>query len=145
MRNNLILLVEDNPDEADLALRALQAGSQRPVVVLASDGVEALDYLLGTGTHASDPPALPDVVLLDLKLPRIDGLEVLRRLRGNERTKDLPVVILTSSLRGEDLERGYALGANSYVRKPIQFSQFVETAKTLGTYWLTINERVPRS
>jgi two-component system response regulator len=145
MRSNLILLVEDNPDEADLAIRAFQTGPQRPIVVLAGDGVEALDYLLGMGTHAANPPALPDVVLLDLKLPRINGLEVLRRLRSDERTKDLPVVILTSSLCGEDLERGYALGANSYVRKPVQFTQFVETAKTLGTYWLTINERVPRS
>jgi two-component system response regulator len=145
MRNNLILLVEDNPDEADLAMRAFGTEAKRSVVVLASDGVEALDYLFGTGAHASIPPTLPDVVLLDLNLPRIDGLEVLRRLRANERTKDLPVVILTSSLRREDLERGYALGANSYVRKPVQFSQFVETAKTLETYWLTINEPVPRS
>lgn len=145
MRNNLILLVEDNPDEADLAMRAFETGAARPVVVVASDGVEALDYLFGTGVHASRPPTLPAVVLLDLKLPRIDGLEVLRRLRADERTRTLPVVILTSSLRSEDLERGYALGANSYVRKPVQFSQFVETAETLGTYWLTINERVPRS
>jgi two-component system response regulator len=144
MRANVILLIEDNADDEDLARRAFETGALRPTVVVVRDGVEALDYLFGTGPHAAAPPALPDLVLLDLKLPRVDGLEVLRRLRADARTKRLVVVILTSSLRQEDMESSYALGANSYVHKPVQYSQFVETANALGTYWLTVNHTVQR-
>jgi two-component system, response regulator len=144
MKTNVILLVEDNPDDADLAKRAFEMGASRPTVALARDGVEALDYLFGTGTYTSNPPGLPDVVLLDLKLPRVDGLEVLRRLRADERTRYLPIVIMTSSLRPDDVEQSYALGANSYVRKPVDFSQFLETANALGAYWLTVNQLIPR-
>ena len=145
MTAKIILLIEDNPDDAELAVRALEMGRVKSTVVRARDGVEALDYLFGTGAYAARPGALPDVVLLDLKLPRVDGLEVLRRLRADERTKYLPVVIMTSSLRERDIESGYALGANSYVCKPVQFSQFVETANQLCAYWLTINQSVRRS
>ena len=111
-------------------------------MVLARDGVEALDYLFATGPHAERPPALPSVVLLDLKLPRVDGLEVLRRLRAGERTKYLPVVILTSSEQEQDIVRSYDLGANSYVRKPIELGQFLDTARQLGGYWLHVNQPV---
>jgi two-component system response regulator len=145
MTTKVILLIEDNPDDAELAVRALAMGRVKSTVVRARDGVEALDYLFGTGAYAARPGVMPDVVLLDLKLPRVDGLEVLRRLRADERTKYLPVVILTSSLRERDIESGYALGANSYVCKPVQFSQFVETANQLCAYWLTVNQSVRRS
>ncbi len=145
MTTKVILLIEDNPDDAELAIRALEMGTVKPTVVRAHDGVEALDYLFGTGAHAASPGVLPDVVLLDLKLPRIDGLEVLRRVRAHERTKYLPIVIMTSSLRERDIEAGYALGANSYVCKSLQFSQFVEMADQLCTYWLTVNQPVRRS
>ncbi|HVV52387.1 MAG TPA: response regulator, partial [Polyangia bacterium] len=119
-------------------------GPLRPTVALARDGVEALDYLFGTGTYAESPPELPDVVLLDLKLPRLDGLEVLRRLRADARTRWLPIVIMTSSLQAADVEQSYALGANGYVRKPIQFNAFLETTNTLGAFWLNVNQTVPR-
>lgn len=138
MGTNDILLVEDSQDDAELALRAFAKGQVRCDVVLARDGVEALEYLLGTGTERGLAP-LPSVVLLDLKLPRIDGLDVLKRLRAEVRTKHLPVVMLTSSEREEDVAASYALGANSYVRKPVEFTQFVEVARQIGSYWLALN------
>jgi CheY-like chemotaxis protein len=139
-----ILLVEDNPDDEALTLRALRKANVRNEVVVARDGVEALDYLFGTGPHAGrDLTVMPQVVLLDLKLPRIDGLEVLKRLRGDERTSLLPVVILTSSTEDQDRITGYRLGANSYVRKPVDFSQFVDAVRQLGLYWLLLNEPPP--
>ena len=136
-----ILLVEDNPRDEELTLRALNKANIINPVVVARDGVEALDYLFARGAHAGRAPtALPQVVLLDLKLPKLDGLEVLRTLRLDERTKLLPVVILTSSVEEQDLVRGYSLGANSYVRKPVDFVQFSEAVRQLGLYWLVLNE-----
>jgi two-component system response regulator len=141
---NTILLVEDNPDDEALTLRALQKNNIKNDVVVAHDGVEALDYLFGSGQYAGrDAAQLPQVVLLDLKLPKLEGLEVLRRLRSDERTKLLPVVILTSSVEQQDRLRGYDLGANSYVRKPVDFNQFIEAVRQLGLYWLILNERPP--
>jgi two-component system response regulator len=142
MGTNVILLIEDRPDDAELAIRAFAMGTLKPTIVVARDGVEALEYLFGTGLGATRPSIRPDVVLLDLKLPRVDGLEVLRRVRADPRTRLLPVVIMTSSDRERDIESGYALGANSYIVKPIKFSDFVETASQLGAYWLTINRAV---
>lgn len=143
-QDGVILLVEDNPDDEALTLRALRKNNIANEVVVARDGVEALDYLFGTGAWAGRAAgAMPQVVLLDLKLPRLDGLEVLRRLRGDERTKLLPVVILTSSNEEEDRIAGYTLGANSYVRKPVDFSQFAEAVRQLGLYWLLLNEPPP--
>jgi len=139
-----ILLVEDNPDDATLTVRALQKHHVSNEVIVARDGVEALDILLGTGPYAGkELRELPQVVLLDLKLPKIDGLEVLRRLRANQRTKLLPVVILTSSDEERDLLEGYKLGANSYVRKPVDFTEFSEAARQLGLYWLLLNRAAP--
>jgi two-component system response regulator len=141
-----ILLVEDNPDDVDLTLRAFQKNNIANQVIVARDGVEALDYLFARGSHANrDPARSPSVVLLDLKLPRIDGLEVLGQIRADERTKLLPVVILTSSKEEQDLIKGYALGANSYIRKPVDFAQFMEAVRQLGLYWLVLNEGPPRS
>lgn len=140
-----ILLVEDNPDDEALTLRAFQKCNLTNKVEVARDGVEALDFLFGTGKHAGrDPRDLPAVILLDLKLPKIDGLEVLRRLRADERTQLAAVVILTSSREERDVVEGYRLGANSYVRKPLDFEQFVQAVKNLGLYWLLLNEPVPR-
>ena len=140
----VILLVEDNPDDEALTLRALRKANVRNEVVVARDGVEAIDYLVGTGVHAGrDTNDFPQVMLLDLKLPRLDGLEVLRRVRADERTKLLPVVILTSSTEDEDRIAGYELGANSYVRKPVDFSQFVDAVRQLGLYWLLLNQAPP--
>lgn len=141
---NEILLVEDNPDDVDLTLRAFRKSNVANEVVVARDGVEALDYLFATGSHADrDADALPQLVLLDLKLPRLDGLQVLERIRGNPKTKLLPVVILTSSTEERDLVSGYALGANSYVRKPVDFQEFVDAVRQLGLYWLLLNQRPP--
>ena len=141
MNNKLILLVEDNPDDEELALRAFQRGQVGNPVVVARDGVEALDYLFGTGPHAGrDGAAMPAMVLLDLKLPRLDGLEVLRRIRSDERTRCLPVVVLTSSREEQDVVESYSLGANSYVRKPVDFGEFVDAVRHLGMYWLLLNE-----
>jgi two-component system response regulator len=141
----VILLVEDNPDDVELTLRALRKNNINNEVVVASDGVEALDYLYGTGKYAGrNVEELPEVVLLDLKLPRVDGLEVLRRVRSTELTQLLPVVILTSSSEERDLIEGYRLGANSYVRKPVDFGEFLEATKQLGLYWLVLNRRPPR-
>ena len=144
MRNKAILLVEDNPDDVTLTMRALKRANILNEVVVVSDGVEALDYLFGTGAYA-DPSTrrIPEVILLDLKLPRIDGLEVLRRLRADERTRLLPVVILTSSREEKDLVNGYKLGANSYIRKPVDFKRFTEAVQQLGLYWLLLNEPPP--
>jgi CheY-like chemotaxis protein len=144
MPNSVILLVEDNADDEDLTLRALKKNNITNEVVVVRDGAEALDYLFGTGAYTGrDTALLPQVVLLDLKLPKVDGLEVLNRLRNDKRTKLLPVVILTSSVEEQDLLRGYDLGANSYVRKPVDFGQFTEAVRNLGLYWLLLNERPP--
>jgi len=145
MKTKMILLVEDNPDDEALTVRALRKSKIVNEVVIARDGVEALEYLFGEGLHAGrDVTDLPQVVLLDLKLPKLDGLAVLRRIRADERTKMLPVVILTSSNEEQDRMTSYGLGANSYVRKPVDFDQFVEAALQLGLYWLVLNEPPPR-
>ncbi len=139
------MLVEDNPDDVALTLRALKKSNVSSEVVVARDGQEALDYLFSAGNPTSpDPHPMPRVVLLDLKLPRMSGLEVLRRLRADERTRLLPVVILTSSNEERDVMEGYSLGANSYVRKPVDFAQFTEAIRLLGMYWLVLNEPLPR-
>lgn len=141
MKNKSILLVEDNPDDELLTLDALAANNVGNNVVVARNGVEALDYMFGEGLYAGrDSSDLPSVVLLDLKLPKIDGLEVLRRIRADQRTQLQPVVILTSSNEEEDRLQGYALGANSYVRKPVNFDEFIKAAGQLGLYWLLLNE-----
>ncbi len=145
MDDGIILLVEDNPDDVELTLRSLKKNNISNEVVLARDGAEALEYLFATGTYADrDTSLMPAVILLDLKLPKVDGLEVLRRLRADERTKLLPVVIVTSSKEEKDMVNGYSLGANSYVRKPVDFNQFSEAVKQLGLYWLLLNEPPPR-
>ena len=143
-RSQLILLVEDSPDDVALTVRAFAKSNIANELVVTTDGEEALEYLFATGRHASrDASVMPEVVLLDLKLPKLDGLEVLRRLRADERTRRLPVVILTSSNEEQDMVRGYDLGANSYVRKPVDFGQFVTAARQLGLYWLVLNEAPP--
>jgi two-component system response regulator len=140
----MILLVEDNPDDEALTLRALAKNKIRNDVVVTRDGAEALDFLFGTGSYAGrDLTVMPQVVLLDLKLPKIDGLEVLRRLRLHEHTRLLPVVILTSSIEEQDRFSGYGLGANSYVRKPVDFGEFLEAVRQLGLYWLILNQPPP--
>jgi two-component system response regulator len=144
MGEKIILLVEDNPDDELLTLRALQQNKIQNKVVVVRDGAEALDYLFGQGGFADrDSNVMPQVILLDLKLPKIDGLEVLKRIRADERTQLIPVVILTSSKEEQDLINGYKRGANSYIRKPVDFTQFLEAAKQLGLYWLLLNEPVP--
>lgn len=143
-RSRIILLVEDNPDDVDLTLRAFEKSKVRNEILVVRDGAEALEYLFGTGAHAGrDVAHAPEVVLLDLNLPKIDGLEVLRRLRADERTRRLPVVVLTSSKEERDVLRSYDLGANSFVRKPVDFAQFMEAAQQLGLYWLVVNEPPP--
>jgi two-component system response regulator len=145
MNNKVILLVEDNPDDEALTVRALKKSNIANEVVVAHDGAEALDYLFGEGAHAGrDVTQMPQVVLLDLNLPKLDGLGVLRRLRADPRTRLLPVVILTSSNEEQDRVNGYGLGANSYVRKPVDFDAFVTAAAQLGLYWLVLNEPAPR-
>jgi two-component system response regulator len=139
-----ILLVEDNATDEKLTLVAFKKCGVANEVVVERDGAAALDYLFGTGAHAGRGAAtLPSVVLLDLKLPKIDGLEVLRRIRSDERTKLVPVVVLTASKEDEDVLRSYSLGANAYVRKPVAFAEFAEAAKTLGLFWLLLNEAAP--
>jgi CheY-like chemotaxis protein len=139
-----ILLVEDNPADEKLTLRAFKHSGVANEVTVVRDGAEALDYLLGTGPHAGrDITELPTVMLLDLKLPRISGLEVLRRVRATESIKLLPVVILTSSKEDEDVAKSYELGANAYVRKPVELAEFVEATRTLGLFWLLLNEPPP--
>jgi two-component system, response regulator len=143
-KNKSILLVEDNPDDVELTLRALKKNNIKNEIVLATDGVEALDFLFGTGKYEGrDLNEMPALILLDLKLPKIEGLEVLRKVRADERTHFLPVVILTSSKEEQDILRGYALGTNSYVRKPIDFNEFTKAVGFLGLYWLLINESPP--
>jgi two-component system response regulator len=140
----MILLVEDNPDDEALTLRALKKNNIGNQIVVARDGAEALDYLFGTGAYdGRDLSLMPQLILLDLKLPRVEGLEVLRRLRADESTRRLPVVILTSSNEEEDRLNGYGFGANSYVRKPVDFNQFLEAVRQLGLYWLVLNETSP--
>lgn len=142
--DKVILLVEDNPRDEELTLRAFKKSNIMNSVVVARNGVEALDYLFARGAHAGrDPAAMPQVILLDLKLPKLDGLEVLEALRANEFTKLLPVVVLTSSAEEQDLIRSYSLGANSYMRKPVDFVQFIEAVQQLGLYWLVMNETAP--
>jgi two-component system response regulator len=144
MKNKVILLVEDNTSDIKLTKRALEQNQIANIMVIAEDGREALDYLFGVGQYADrDIKNLPAVVLLDLKLPRVEGLEVLKEIRTNELTRLLPVVILTSSDQEEDLITSYKLGANSYIRKPVDFHQFAEAVKTLGMYWLLLNEPPP--
>lgn len=143
MKLSTVLLVEDNPDDVALTLRAFKRNNFANEIVVVRDGVEALDYLLGTGPYADVCPDLPAVVLLDLKMPKIDGLEVLRRVRGDGRARLTPIVMLTSSGEERDVIAGYSLGANSYVRKPVTFERFVEAVRTLGTYWLLLNEAPP--
>jgi two-component system response regulator len=144
MSYKMILLVEDNADDEALTLRALNKSKVANTIVVVRDGAEALDYLFCSGAYADrNPLDLPQVILLDLKLPKVDGLEVLRRLRAEPRTHMLPVVILTSSKEEQDLVNAYSNGANSYVRKPVDFNQFVEAIRQLGLYWLVLNEAPP--
>ncbi len=139
-----ILLIEDNPSDADLTRRAFERSGIANELVVVEDGQEALDYLHGSGPYAGrDRPELPALILLDLKLPKVSGLEVLRRMRGDPRTKSVPVVILTTSREEQDLAAGYNLGANSYVRKPVDFTQFAAAIEQLGLYWLVLNEPPP--
>lgn len=143
MNAKVILLVEDNPDDELLTLRALRKSNILNDVVVVHDGAEALDYLFGTGLYAErDTSVVPQIVLLDLRLPRVDGLEVLRRLRADERTQLLPVVVLTSSEEEKDIVESYRLGANSYIRKPVDFGQFTAAVQRLGLYWLVLNQDV---
>jgi two-component system response regulator len=142
--DKVILLVEDNPDDEALTLRALRRSHLLNPIEVARDGVEALDFLLARGRHAARAAEpLPTLVILDLKLPKLDGLGVLKAIRGDLRTRFLPVVILTSSQEERDLISGYELGANSYVRKPVDFNEFIDAAKVLGIYWLMINQLPP--
>ena len=144
MRTKNILLVEDNPSDIDLTKRALGKAHIVNELTVAEDGQEALDYLFGTGIHSGrDVTILPAVILLDLKLPKVNGLEVLKRIRADKRTKRLPVVILTSSQEEQDITASYDLGANSYIRKPVDFSQFAAAIENLGLYWLVLNELPP--
>jgi two-component system response regulator len=144
MQKKAVLLVEDNPDDVELTLRVLKKNNITNDVVVVGDGQEAIDYLFFTGKYANcDKEILPAVVLLDIKLPKVDGIEVLRKIRSDERTKLLPVVILTSSKEEKDLVNGYKFGCNSYVRKPVEFSEFVEAVQRLGLYWLLLNEPPP--
>ena len=143
-RTHVILLVEDNSDDVEITLRAFRKCNVLSEVVVVRDGVEALDYMFAGGTYAGQTTKLqPDVILLDLKLPKVSGLEVLRRLREEERTRRVPVVVLTSSNEEKDIQSSYDLGANSFVRKPVDFTQFMEVARQLGQYWLVINESPP--
>lgn len=145
MSNKVILLVEDNPDDEALTLRALKKKNILNEVIVAHDGVEALDYLFAEGKYAGrDENVTPEVILLDLKLPRIDGLEVLRRVRADARTSLLPIVILTSSKEDRDMIESYSLGCNSYIRKPVDFVQFGDAVQQLGLYWLVLNAAPPR-
>ena len=144
MRSRTILLVEDNADDVELTLRAFRKSPVTPDIVVVRDGAEALDYLFISGAHAQrEPTRAPAVVLLDLNLPKVDGLQVLERIRTDPRTSRLPVVILTSSKEDRDLLRSYELGANSFVRKPVDFTEFVDAARQVAVYWLALNEPPP--
>jgi two-component system response regulator len=144
LRSKIILLVEDNEDDIELTLRAFERSRVTNEIVVVRDGAEAIDYLFASGAYAMrDPNAQPEIVLLDLKLPKLDGLDVLRRIRADERTRRLPVVVLTSSNEDKDIISSYDLGANSFVQKPVDFAQFIEAARQLGLYWLVLNQRPP--
>jgi len=144
MVKDVILLVEDNPDDILLTKRAFKKSNILNELVIARDGVEALDYLFGTGIYEGrDMNVMPILILLDLNLPKIDGIEILRRLRANERTKLIPVVVLTSSKEQKDLIESYSLGANSYIRKPVDFDQFINAVRQLALYWVLLNEPTP--
>ena len=144
MKPKIILLVEDNPSDVELTRRALAKSRIANELVVAEDGQEALDYLFATGKHTGrDMSNIPALVLLDLKLPGMDGLEVLRQIRGDPRTSRLPVVILTTSMEEQDVAQSYDLGANSYIRKPVDFTQFAQAVEHLGLYWLVLNEHAP--
>jgi CheY-like chemotaxis protein len=144
IRSRLILLVEDNPDDAELTLRAFEESNTLSEIVVAPDGEQALDYLFAKGSYVDrDLNVMPDVVLLDLNLPKVDGLGVLHRMRSDIRTRRLPVVVLTSSTEESDIIRSYDLGANSFVQKPVDFAQFLNAAQQLGLYWLVLNEPPP--
>ncbi|MBZ0092707.1 MAG: response regulator [Sulfuricellaceae bacterium] len=144
MDNKIILLVEDNPDDETLTLRALKKSKILNEIVVARDGAEALDYLFGTGAFAGrDTSIQPQLILLDLKLPKVDGLEVLKRLRADPRTALLPVTVLTTSNEERDVVTSYQLGVNSYVRKPVDFDSFIEAVRQLGLYWLVLNTAPP--
>ncbi len=144
MQDRVIVLVEDNANDEELTLRAFRKSNIASRVVVLRDGAEALDYFFCRGAHAGRPASdVVQVVLLDLKLPKVDGLDVLRALRADERTRLIPIVILTSSAEDQDVVAGYGLGANSYVRKPVDFTQFVEAVRQLGLYWLVINQAAP--
>jgi len=145
MNDKVILLVEDNPDDEALTLRALKKNNILNNVVVAHDGVEALDYLFAEGCHAGrDQSVAPEVILLDLKLPKVDGLEVLRQVRADARTRLLPIVVLTSSKEERDMIESYSLGCNSYIRKPVDFLQFGDAVQQLGLYWLVLNAAPPK-
>ena len=144
MNDKIILLVEDNPDDEALTLRALQKNKIAAEIAVARDGVEAIEYLqIGDHTSPATNRPLPQVILLDVKLPRVDGIEVLRRIRAHDRTKHLLVIILTSSLEKQDMDRAYGLHVNSYIRKPVDFTQFVEAVRQIGLYWLILNQPPP--
>jgi len=145
MKDKMILLVEDNADDEALTMRALKKNNIGNTVVVVRDGAEALDFLFCSGAYADrDPHDKPQVILLDLKLPKVDGMEVLRRIRADPSTRTLPVVILTSSKEEQDVVNSYLIGVNSYIRKPVDFVQFVEAIRQLGLYWLVLNEAPPR-
>ncbi len=144
MENGIIMLVEDNPDDEELTIRALKKANILNDVVVARDGVEALDYLFGTGAYEGrDLSVMPLLILLDLRMPKIDGLEVLKRIRSDDRTRRLNVVVMTTSKEEADLARSYDLNANSYIRKPVNFDQFTEAVKNIGLYWLVLNVPPP--
>lgn len=145
MSDKLIMVVEDNPDDEELTLRALRQGKVANDIVVTRDGSEALEFMFGTGKYAGrDLSRMPAVILLDLKLPKLSGLEVLQRLRADERTRLIPIVVLTSSSEDEDMLRSYQFGANSYVRKPVEFSAFASAVGQLGVYWMLLNQPVPK-
>jgi two-component system response regulator len=145
MQNQTILLVEDDPGDEALTLRALRINNIGNEIIVVRDGAEALDFLFCRNTFANrDPQVLPALILLDIKLPKIDGLEVLRRVRAEKRTQSIPIILLSSSNERKDVIEGYTSGANSYVRKPVNFTQFIEAIQQLGFYWLALNEAPPR-